>query len=174
MTKQTKTTRLLRSMNKSRPEIKTPIADDMFLPNHSGDHAAGEVQATPTQPKQLVNKEYVDDNIGSDHPHQDVQTTASPTFDGLTSTGQINLALDGHNIITASRMAGELRLGAGGETADLIIDTGGNVNIGENLTVGGTIINTDFTTLTDNSMADTLHRHSELNFHQYLHSHQYQ
>ncbi len=100
--------------------------------------------------------------IGSDHPHQDVKTTATPVFDGLTSTDQINLSVDGHNIITASRVAGELRLGAGGMTADLIIDTGGNVIIGENLTVNGTIINTDFTTLTDNSIANALHRHSEL------------
>ncbi len=39
---------------------------------------------------------------------------------------------------------------------------GAHLEVGDNLTVGGTIINTDFTTLTDNSMADSLHRHSEL------------
>ena len=38
----------------------------------------------------------------------------------------------------------------------------GDTDIAGNLTVVGTIINTDFTTLTDNSMADALHRHSEL------------
>ncbi len=70
----------------------------------------------------------------------------------LLTTGQINLGLDGHNIITASRIAGELRLGAGGETSDLIIDTGGNVNIGENLNVGGDITMTSNTlTLGDDS-----------------------
>ena len=39
---------------------------------------------------------------------------------------------------------------------------GDHLIVGNDLTVDGTIINTDFTTLTDNSMADTLHRHSEL------------
>ena len=38
----------------------------------------------------------------------------------------------------------------------------GDTDIARNLTVDGTIINTDFTTLTDNSMADALHRHSKL------------
>ena len=31
-----KTKRLLNRINKSRPQVKTPISDDMFLPNHSG------------------------------------------------------------------------------------------------------------------------------------------
>ncbi len=44
----TKTQRLLKSMNKSRPQVQTPIANDMFLPNHSGDHSAGIVNTTPT------------------------------------------------------------------------------------------------------------------------------
>ena len=44
---------------------------------------------------------------------------------------------------------------------DLIIPNG-NVRIGGDAYITGTIINTDFTTLTDNSMADALHRHSEL------------
>lgn len=37
---------------------------------------------------------------------------------------------------------------------------GNSLIIGNNLTVGGTIINTDFTTLTDGSDADALHAHS--------------
>ncbi len=46
-------------------------------------------------------------------------------------------------------------------SGDLIIPNG-NVRIGGDAYIAGTIINTDFTTLSDNSMADTLHRHSEL------------
>lgn len=38
----------------------------------------------------------------------------------------------------------------------------GSTDMIGDLTVGGTIINTDFTTLTDNSIANALHRHSEL------------
>ena len=67
MVKQTKTTRLLRSM-KSRPQVKTPIATDMFIPNQSGDHSAGHVNTTPTQDLDIANKKYVDDNTGTtDH-----------------------------------------------------------------------------------------------------------
>jgi len=55
----TKTDQLLRSI-KSKPEERTPIMTDMYLPNLSGDHSAGKVLTTPTNPLDLVNKEYVD------------------------------------------------------------------------------------------------------------------
>ncbi len=51
-------------------------------------------------------------------------------------------------------------IGTASPTEKLIVI--GNANITGDLTVDGTIINTDFTTLTDDSMADVLHRHSEL------------
>ena len=83
----------------------------------------------------------------ADHPHQDVNTTATPTFDGLTSTSQIALNKVGANIITASNANGDLRLGAGGGTNDLQIDINGNVEIFENLDVGGNVkINNPSTT----------------------------
>ena len=41
----------------------TPIATDMFLPNHSGDHSAGKLIRTPSNDLDLVNKKYVDDSI---------------------------------------------------------------------------------------------------------------
>ena len=34
----------------------------------------------------IINKGWVDTAIGSDHPHQDVKTTASPSFDNITIT----------------------------------------------------------------------------------------
>ncbi len=42
------------------------------------------------------------------------------------------------------------------------VNNRGDTDIAGDLTIDGTIINTDFTTLTDNSMADALHRHTEL------------
>ncbi|KKL07036.1 hypothetical protein LCGC14_2590050 [marine sediment metagenome] len=49
-------------LNKNRrPEQKTPIATDMFLPNQSGDHSAGRVSRTPENETDIVNKKYVDD-----------------------------------------------------------------------------------------------------------------
>ena len=48
------------------------------------------------------------------------------------------------------------------DTAVFYVNNLGNTDTAGDLTVVGTIFNTDFTTLTDNSMADALHRHSEL------------
>ena len=49
-----------------KPEPKTPIGilsgqgEEFFIPNLSGDHSAGNVQDTPVDPTDLVNKAYVD------------------------------------------------------------------------------------------------------------------
>ena len=51
-------------LNRQRPEIRTPIGDDLFLPNHSGDHSQGNVRSTPVSDTDIANKKYVDDNIG--------------------------------------------------------------------------------------------------------------
>ena len=57
-----------------------------------------------------------------------------------TLSGQIALTKVGSNIITASNANGDLRFGAGGGTNDLKIDVNGNVDIFENLTMGGAIL----------------------------------
>ena len=54
--------------NKLLEEMKTPIAitdsgDGMYIPNHSGQHDAG-TTGTPTEERDLVNKEYVDSVAG--------------------------------------------------------------------------------------------------------------
>jgi len=56
------TQKLINSM-KSKPEVRTPIATEMYLPNHSGDHSAGIVNSVPTADNDIVNKKYVDDNF---------------------------------------------------------------------------------------------------------------
>ncbi|MFW6172475.1 MAG: hypothetical protein ACOC5T_01905 [Elusimicrobiota bacterium] len=48
----------------SRPQEKTPIATDIFLPNNSGDHSAGKT-GTPIHDTDIANKKYVDDHAGS-------------------------------------------------------------------------------------------------------------
>lgn len=55
-------TREQRIIKQILPQVQkfTPIATDMFLPNHSGDHTAGRTK-TPTQDTQIANKKYVDD-----------------------------------------------------------------------------------------------------------------
>ena len=118
-------------------------------------------------------------------------TTTGNLFLGggnITTSGQINLTGTSTNIITATNVNGDLRLGAGGGTNDLKIDKNGNVDIFEKLTVAkvatlgdasllatsaapttdAMIANKKYvddltnSSLLDDSMADTLHRHSEL------------
>jgi hypothetical protein len=55
------TDKILKTL-KARPQIRAPIATDMFVPNHSGDHSAGTVKETPTEDFDIVNKKYVDDS----------------------------------------------------------------------------------------------------------------
>jgi len=57
-----KTSMILKSM-KPQAQKLTPIATEMFLPNHSGDHSAGKVLTTPTNATDIANKDYVDDSI---------------------------------------------------------------------------------------------------------------
>ena len=45
-----------------RGPVTTPIATDIFIPNHSGDNQAGRMLRTPENDYDLVNKKYVDDN----------------------------------------------------------------------------------------------------------------
>ena len=73
------------------------MGEPLVLPNNSGDHQKSIKRNAPVGDKDLVNKEYVD-SFTSNHPHQDVTTTASPTFDGLSlnddldiTTGHIHL-----------------------------------------------------------------------------------
>ena len=107
-------------------EPKIPIATDIFLPNHSGDHSAGRVLRAPTNDFDIVNKKYV----GDDHPHQDVNTTASPSFikvifnDDDSTPGYI--ASDGSEGLVIVSSAGDIG----------IATNAGDINIGS---VSGTI-----------------------------------
>lgn len=59
----------IRAMKQARNkgENRTPIATEMYLPNHSGDHSAGNVLKTPVNDSDIVNKKYVDDEVIKDH-----------------------------------------------------------------------------------------------------------
>ncbi|KKM98651.1 hypothetical protein LCGC14_1155870, partial [marine sediment metagenome] len=57
------TRKILRSMKRSEREIRTPIATEMYLPNHSGDLSVGRVRRTPSNELDPVNKAYVDSLI---------------------------------------------------------------------------------------------------------------
>lgn len=60
-----KTERLMRKMEIQdqivKPEVRTAITGEMYIPNHSGDHSAGILNTTPTANNDIANKKYVDD-----------------------------------------------------------------------------------------------------------------
>jgi hypothetical protein len=112
----TREKRLINQMEgKAQLQNFTPVATDMFLPNHSGDHSAGIVNSTPVNPTDLVNKEYVDN-----HTHQkqwnftilnpfgdydiDTQIFIAWARDALTIT-KIQIELDS----AANEVAGDLK-----------------------------------------------------------------
>ena len=110
----TKTSNLLRTM-KQQIEKKTPIASEMFIPNHSGDLSAGSVLTTPTQDLDVVNKKYVDDSIAginqySDEKAQDaVGAMAGTSLTYVDATPSLNTVQD----IRTSATPQFTRVGAG-------------------------------------------------------------
>lgn len=82
-----KTEKILRSL-RSRPEKRTPIATDMFIPNHSGDHSAGTVLAEPVNDNDIVNKKYADENGGGWVSNG---STTSTSQNVTLTTGSLNL-----------------------------------------------------------------------------------
>jgi len=56
------TNSLLRNLKKQSSKSKG-VVSNMFIPNHSGDHSAGNVSETPSNDNDLVNKKYVDDSV---------------------------------------------------------------------------------------------------------------
>lgn len=75
------------------------------LPNHTGDFSAGKVLKTPTNAKDIVNKEYVDESGGSDTKVAvDSDATAgylgANSNDGILRTGAPLTYTDGGNYVT--------------------------------------------------------------------------
>lgn len=88
-----RTSRVLKQL-RNPIEKRTPIATDMFLPNHSGDHSRGRVNTTPTTDYEIVNKAYADTKAAAAHTHllatgaTDVTATAAElnVLDGINAT----------------------------------------------------------------------------------------
>ena len=88
------TRKLINSMKRQEPKL-TPIASNMIIPNHSGDHTKG----TTTKPQiknQLANKEYVDDTVKKEAIYTRRKDKAIVTFvidDGYESDYNIMLPM---------------------------------------------------------------------------------
>ena len=91
---QTREQKIIKSLSgKPSVQLQTPIATDMFLPNHSGDHSAGLVIKSPTKDLDIVNKLYVDGEIVDKSWIKSVNQTGltgnkTGSFD-LTTSGRI-------------------------------------------------------------------------------------
>jgi hypothetical protein len=95
LTREEKVLKNLKGNTKQPPTV--PIMTGMFVPNHSGDHSAGQVISTPTENKDIVNKEYVDGEITS-HEHTFIRdTSGNPSnYSSLTcSSNQVNILAGG-------------------------------------------------------------------------------
>jgi len=102
-----KTETLIKNLKKNIQNL-TPIASDMFIPNHSGTHDAGILLKTPSKDSDLVNKKYVDDEIAGintflklDQTTPQTFTGGSPASDGIlqVATGELSAGflIDDHN-----------------------------------------------------------------------------
>jgi hypothetical protein len=112
----------------------TPIATDMYVPNHSGSHDAGIILNTPTKDTSIVNKKYVDDSISA-IPAPDLSGLVPYT--GATAAvdlGANNLTIDTttffvdstNNIIGVgtSNPIYKLRIAGTGQTTAALTDAG--------------------------------------------------
>ncbi len=131
-------------------ESRVPIMTEMFLPNLSGDHSAGNVQKTPVAATDIANKAYVDAHGGvTDHSalsnltyatagHTGFLPAANPTFTGVMTggtfsgsgaviTGTISgasvWAQDGGIATTGTVSGAKLVIGAAYSTAPTILST---------------------------------------------------
>ena len=141
-------------------EPKTPIASEMFLPNQSGDHSAGTVRTTPTADTDIANKKYVDDNAGG-NVNADANLTDETIVQGDGGAKKIKTST-----ATVAQIASNVThtAGDGSDHADVATNTAASHaqshTVASHSDTTGTGAELD--TLTDNSIANTLHRHSEL------------
>ncbi len=99
--------RARRVVKSLQPKIAGVGASEMILPNHSGDHVRSIKRAAPVNDVDLTNKIYVDTVLAGlitgyldDHPHQDVRTTAGPSFDGTIFANFVGTGIDVMHSVT--------------------------------------------------------------------------
>ncbi len=105
---------IIKNLKRQQSESRTPIATEMFLPNHSGDHSKGRVRTTPTTDFEIANKKYVDDNAGFTLPSL---TTGSVLFSNGSTIAQDNANLFWDDTLN--------RLGVGNATPTVDLDVTG-------------------------------------------------
>jgi len=136
--------------NKTSFEPKNPIASEMYLPNHSGDHSAGIVNTTPTIDNDIVNKKYVDDEISDN--------TFWKRLDAVTLTPK--LIIDGIEVVNVKSLTGNfnsLDVDTLNFDGNEITDSTGTISFGdENLTTTGDVECNKIKTTTSGEIGTTL------------------
>lgn len=92
-------------LTKRNPPVTTSVSNALFIPNLSGDHSAGNLQKTPTQDLDLVNKKYVDDSISS----SGFVTYTGATQDVDLGDNQLSAGLTNVSIPTSSGSSASVR-----------------------------------------------------------------
>jgi hypothetical protein len=105
---QTKAQKIIKQLS-GTVQKQTPIATDMFIPNHSGDNSAGDILKTPVNDTDIPNKKYVDDAIAAIPVVTDYwKTTTAQT--GLTGdkTGSFDLTTTGNLSANEATFTGDV------------------------------------------------------------------
>ncbi len=148
------------------PTNSNVISDDICIPNHSGMLDAGKVHRVPTDNLDPVNKKYVDDEITGK------AWLLATNQTGITGdkTGTFNLTTTGEGGFgglmpydSATFDLGSVGLKWRNLMLSGDITTLGNITATGTGTFGDVLIGAQsLTPLIDNTVADALHRHSEL------------
>lgn len=93
MKKQSKERRIVNKISGNSKETRTAVGTDIFLPNQSGDHSAGQVVKTPVNDNDIANKKYVDDNAGGTEIND---LTAAVTWANIPDTNVPESAVTQH------------------------------------------------------------------------------
>ena len=152
--------RVLKGMEQITPKV-VEIAQEMVLPNTSGDHIRSIKTNTPTADVDLATKKYVDDNIGSGDVTAGANLTDETIVqgDGGAKGVKTSTATVAQIATNVTHVAGD-----GSDHADVATNTAASHAQAHTVASHSdtTATGTETETLTDNSMADALHRHSEL------------
>ena len=114
-----------------RKQAQSIISDEIFIPNHSGEHTAG-TTGTPTSDRSIANKLYVDDEIINNAWLKFVAQTGltgnkTGSFD-LTTTGTITTGVEDGTLGLAVK--GVQTIDAGEITGSVLTITGESVDFG--------------------------------------------
>lgn len=104
--------------NLKKQEVRTPISEEMYIPNHSGDHSKGRTYTTPTTDYEIANKKYVDDQIAA--------ITSAPSRT-VYQFGALNITSNAGST-TALKLIDRVTMGNSGQGIPIMCETSGTID----------------------------------------------